>query len=521
MAKMSVADDNLLTKYAVKTFLVIPVVICLLLSGCREELRPTRDQRPNILLIYVDDMGYSDVGIYGRRYGNMLTETPNIDKLAAGGMMFLQAYAAAPLCSPSRAALLTGKSPARLNFEFVTKYEDDQYAWDDENWAAHWAGRKLLPPPFTLNLPLEEITIAEALGATGYTTGMAGKWHVAAHHKFYKDWSPTHGPAQQGFAYAKETFGAHPYSYRSTDGLGVFGEFKAGQYPDDSLTNEAISFIRQNHENPFFLFVSHYYVHYPVDTKAEWLIGKYRAKAGEGTTEARIKYAAFVDMADHYIGQLLDALDSADLAKNTLVIFTSDNGGHSEYAFTRPFRGSKCNLYEGGIRVPMIARWPGVVSEQSTTSVPVMQTDLMPTLLEIAGSEGVADGQLDGLSILPVFKDPETPKLDERIMYWHFPYYHPEGSRYEQARVEIGVEDQYISRSSPQSAIQRGDMKLIYFYEDERAELYDLSEDIAEQNNLAAERPDVLNSMKKELFFQLANVGARFPRPNQMNVEAD
>jgi len=472
---------------------------------------PETQEKPNIVLIYIDDMGFSDISAYGTPYGQDLIETPNLDQLVSEGKKFTNAYAAAPLCTPSRVGLLTGRTPARLNFEFVTKFKEDQYSWDDPEWREKWSAHKLLPPPFTLNLPLEEVTIAEALGEAGYETAITGKWHVATHYQHYKGWSPTHGPEQQGFDFAAETFGSHPYAYTVEKKEEEHNDYQIGEYPTDELTNRAIDFIKQGHDQPFFLFVSHYYVHTPIDTNARWLLEKYRKKTGPDVSEERILYAAFVETLDFYVGQVLDAIATENLRDNTVVVLTSDNGGHPGFAFMRPFRGSKWNLYEGGIHVPMIVRWPGVVEAGSETNMPVSQVDFMPTFMELVNAEK-SDIELDGQSIVPILTDNTTDEFKDRSLYWHFPYYHPEGNTFEEARRDIGIEDGYVSRTTPQSAIRKGDLKLIYFYDEERAELYDLSKDPSEKNDLNLLRPWDTEAMKAELFRKLKEAGARYPR---------
>ena len=468
-----------------------------------------RNEKPNIILIYADDLGYSDVSCYGEKYGNTFTETPNLDRLASEGMKFTNAYAAAPICSPSRAALLTGKTPARLGFEFVTKYEGETFSWDSASWKMKFEDKKLICPPYTTTLPLEEETIAERLKENGYFTGMVGKWHVAPHNKIYLGWSLTHGPNQQGFDWAAETFGAHPYGYSKND--------KKGEYPDDELTNKAIEFIGMKHQKPFFLFASHYFVHTPIDNRLDWLIDKYKEKSiniNEDVPERVIQYAAFVDRLDHYVGQLLDAIDANGLAENTLVIFTSDNGGHPSFAFNRPFRGSKWNLYEGGIREPFIVRWPGIVKKGTICDVPVIQMDLVPTFNEICGNKNNSDGEIDGISILPLFKGEKIHRIEERTLVWHFPFYHPEGGEYDKAKDGIGIEDREISKTKPQSSIRKGNYKLIYFYDSNKVELYDLREDIQESNDLSQSRPGDAAKLESELFNYLNKVNARFPRRN-------
>lgn len=502
------------SRLPVKNIISVFVLVALLLFATGKHVSAQtfgNQQQPNIVLIYIDDMGYSDIAEYGGEYGQDLIETPNLDQLASEGKKFTNAYAPAPLCTPSRVGLLTGRTPARLNFEFVTKYEGDQYSWDDPEWVEKWSDHRLLPPPFTLNLPLEEVTIAEVLRDAGYETAISGKWHVATHYHHYKGWSPTHGPVQQGFDFAAETFGSHPYAYTVGNKEEENRDYQTGEYPVDELTNRAIDFIEQDHDQPFFLFVSHYFVHTPIDINAKWLIEKYREKAGPDVSDERVLYAAFVETLDFYVGQVLDAIASQGLQDNTIVVLTSDNGGHPGFAFTRPFRGSKWNLYEGGIRVPMIVRWPGVVSAGSETDLPVSQVDFMPTFMELANAQN-SDKILDGHSIVPILMSSSTDEFTNRSLYWHFPYYHPEGEAFEKARTEIGVEDGYVSRTTPQSAIRKGSLKLIYFYDEERAELYDLLKDPSEQNDLSLIRPWDAEAMKNELFRKLNEVGARYPR---------
>ena len=473
-----------------------------------------RIDKPNIVLIYADDLAYSDIGCYGEVYGNMFTETPNLDRLASEGIMFTNAYAAAPICSPSRAALLTGKSPARLGFEFVTKYEGDTFSWDDESWKMKFEGKELICPPYTTILPLEEETMAERLNEYGYLTGMVGKWHVAPHNTKYLGWSLTHGPKQQGFHWAAESFGAHPYGYAENDKIEVYGK---GEYPEDELSNKAIEFVGMEHQKPFFLFVSHYFVHTPIDKRLDWLIDKYRQKSleiEEDLPESVIQYAAFVDRLDHYVGQLLDAIEANDLAENTLVIFISDNGGHPSYSFNRPLRGSKWNLYEGGIRIPFIVRWPEIAQKGTRCDAPIIQMDVLPTLMEICGHKNNLNSEIDGGSILPLFKGEEMSHIEERTLVWHFPYYHPEGDAYDKARDGIGMEDREVSKTTPQSSIRQGNYKLIYFYESDKVELYDLKEDIQESNDLSKSRPRDAAKLESELFNYLNKVNARFPRRN-------
>lgn len=464
--------------------------------------------RPNILLIYVDDLGYSDVHCYGKDYGVSFIETPNIDALAAQGIKFNQGYAAAPLCSPSRAALLTGKTPARLNFEFVTKYEKDTLGWDHPDWKARFKGMKLLPPPYTLNLPLEEVTLADALKEEGYHTGIVGKWHVAAHSKDkYNSWSTAFGPSKQGFEWSREAFGEFGRANKPEN-----ASMKKNDYGVDELTEQAVSFLKKEHTKPFFLFVSHYFVHTPLDSTKKWLIEKYKKKATHGESRELINYAATVETMDHYVGKLLKELDASGMAENTLVIFTSDNGGHPGFAFNRPFRGSKWNLYEGGTRIPMIMRWPSVIAKGTTTDVPVVQTDFLPTFRAIAGAKGQLKNSIDGISFLPVLYGKDLNLNSERLLIWHFPYYHPEMKAYQKAKSKIGKEDGYISQTKPQSSIRQGNFKLMYFYEDDNVELYNLKDDPSEQNDLSSKMPELTLKLRNTLLNQLKSVNSRIPR---------
>ncbi len=475
------------------------------LTGLYATAQTKPKTRPNIIFIYIDDLGYSDIGCYGNKYGADFIETPNIDKLAKESMLFTDAYAAAPLCSPSRAALLTGKSPARLKFEFVTKYPTDSFRWNESAWQEKFKEFPLLPPPYTLNLPLEETTIAEMLKSFGYETGMAGKWHVSAHNKVYNGWDETYGPKQQGFDWAEETFG----SWKE-----VPGNEKTGKFISDDLTDKAISYIKSKHSSPFFLYLSHYYVHTPLNTAVNWLVEKYQAKSdksGLGYSEKRIRYAAFVETLDHYVGEVLEAVDQAGLRENTMIVFTSDNGGMPEVAFNRPFRGSKWNLYEGGLRVPLLIRYPGVIKENSRNDTPVIQTDFFPTFYELASGKKFTQQGMDGKSMLPVLTSGNVRDFKNRTLYWHFPYYHPEGNIDKVRNLPIGMEDQYISFTSPQAAIRKNNHKLIYFFEDESVELYNLAKDTGEKTDLSKTDPKLAETLKKELLACLNKADARLP----------
>ena len=457
-----------------------------------------RAEPPNILLILADDLARSDLAVYGHPWH----ETPHLDALAIAGLAFTDSYAPAPICSASRASLLTGKSPARLQFEFVTKERSGLQKLKP--------AQPLQAPAYTLNLPLEEKSIAEVLAPAGYTSAFFGKWHLNAHYRGYLGWSPTYGPARQGFRTATEGFGSHPYSYRRDKRPQILTE--KGTFPEDGVTKRAIDFINLGHRRPWFLFLSHFYVHTPVHTPCQWLVTKYDQKVPEGVPnrDNRIMYAAFLETLDHYVGEVLGALDKRGVSERTLVVFTSDNGGHPEFTANGPLRGSKWNLYEGGVRVPLMMRWPGTIVPESICSVPVSGYDFLPTFAELAGSKiDPAALGLDGASLVPFLRNPSVKT--ERKLYWHFPYYHPEGEKFGQAQPEIGVDDFQVSQTTPVSAIRWGNRKLLYFYEDERCELYDLSVDPGEQRDLAAAAPEEVARLREELERYLTEVKARRP----------
>ncbi len=452
--------------------------------------------QPNIVFILADDLGWTDL----RCYGSPWHDTPHLDRLAREGTRFTNGYAAAPICSASRAALLTGRSPARLGFEFVTKLPT----------AKRPAGHPLVGPPYPLNLPLAEVTLGELLGGAGYATGYFGKWHVSEHHGGYLGWSPTHGPLQQGYAEGDQEFGLHPYGYVANPAA-KSTRLPAGDFGRDPLTERAIAFLRARRSSPFFLHLAHYYVHDPIHSRAPWLVEKYAARLPAGADPRRAEYAAMIETLDHLVGQILHALDELGFAENTLVVFTSDNGGHPQYAANGPLRGSKWNVYEGGVRVPWIVRWPGRVPTGATSEAPFIGTDLLPTLAAVAGAKLPGGVTLDGRNVLPRWRgEPTAPADRERAFVWHFPYYHPE-TGFAQARPTIGVDDFAISQTRPQSAIRAGEWVLLHFYEDDRDELYHLPSDASEQRDLAAREPARARELRRRLDDHLRAVGARLP----------
>lgn len=467
-----------------------------------------RRKQPNIVLLLADDLGWSDLHCYGHPYHR----TPNLDQLADEGLRYTNGYAPAPICSASRASILTGKTPARLNFEFVTKTEPGPQNLDTEV--------PLQTPPLTLNLPPAEISIAEALAGLDYRTAFFGKWHVNQHYQGrYLAWHPDFGPKKQGFQIATEDFGDHPYAWgrkRQPQAL------PDGRFPVDSMVQRTADFIRsqKNADEPYFLMASSFYVHTPVKNRCCWLVDDYKKDLPAGTTnrQQRLEYAAFVETLDHHVGTLLNAIDESGQRDNTLVIFLSDNGGHPEYCSNAPLRGSKWNLYEGGIRVPFIARWPETIAAASVCETPVVGYDLLPTFVDVAGGQAALNKRdlvaenVDGISIRNSFTNTEWNP--DRSLIWHFPYYHPE-TTYSKAIEEIGIDDFATSKTRPQSAIRKGRYKLLHFAEDDRVELYDLHEDISEQNELSQQQPRVAQKLHETLEQQLNSMNARraLPKP--------
>ncbi len=449
---------------------------------------------PNILFILADDLAWSDLACDGHPWH----QTPNIDRLAADGMRFSHAYASAPICSASRASLMTGKTTARLGFEFVTK---------DKPGFQKIEGTTLLQaPPLTLNLPLAESTVAEHLSGLGYQTAFFGKWHLNQHHGGYLGWSPTHGPAAQGFETAVEDFGAHPYSWKRNP---VKTIERAGEYAADSMVDQVCQYLGKKHQRPFFAMASSFYVHTPVKTPCQWLVDRFDQVIPQdiANRKQRVAYAAFLQTLDHHVGRMLDALDASGQADNTLVVFMSDNGGHPEYVSNAPLRGSKWNLYEGGIRVPMIARWPGEIDAASESDMPVVGYDLLPTFVDVAGG---AVENVDGVSIRGVLHGESV--ASDRSLLWHFPYYHPERG-YKDAKRTIGIDDFRVSQTRPQSALRRGRYKLIWFAEDDRVELYDLESDPGEQHDLSATSAEIADTLRRELRLKLKSMNARMATP--------
>jgi arylsulfatase A-like enzyme len=481
---------------------ILPVIALSTSAGTITSCSNMPSKPPNIVFFLIDDLGWTDLGCYGSTF----YETPNIDELASRSTVFTNAYSASAVCSPTRAAILTGKYPARLK---ITNWIGP------EIW--HVSG-KMKTPEFRQQLPLEEFTLAEALKQHGYSTCFIGKWHLGKSDYY---------PDKQGFDIniAGNDAGG-PTSYFSpyiNDGYNKVGwdgtlpnlePGPPGEYLTDRLTDEAINFLDTvAGKKPFLLYLSHYAVHEPIRAREE-IIEKYRKKAAElpetdipefltdinNSYSRQIQihpvYAAMVESVDESIGRIMDRIQELGIADNTIIIFTSDNGGLSNSNFQRfnynfhplslptsvyPLRTGKGWYYEGGIRVPALIYWPKAVTNGLKSDEPITSTDFYPTILEMCGINFHPDQHKDGISLVPILTG-QTKKLERESIYWHFPHYHSRGE-------------------TPVSAIRKGDYKLIQRYEDNTIELYDLDKDISEQFDLA----DILPDVKDELLFDLKN----------------
>ena len=451
-----------------------------------EQQRSNDPQRsgPNIIYILADDLGWSDLGCYGSEY----YETPHIDRLASQGLR-LTNYHNCQNCQPTRAALLSGQYAPRTGIYTVGGIE-----------RFNWQSRPLRPVDNVAKLPLDLETFADRVGAAGYATGMFGKWHLGN--------DAEHHPGRRGFQEAIATNGKH-FDFPTDPKT----DYPEGQYLADFLTDRAVDFIRRHRDEPFLLYLPHFGVHSPFQAEEEW-IAHFRKKQPAGGHGDPV-YAAMIASVDESVGRILDLLDELQLADETVVIFSSDNGGLGGYSRegiaardvtdNSPLRSGKGSLYEGGIRVPFIVRWPGQTPEGSQNDEPTIHVDVYPTFLELAGA-AKPDGQtLDGVSMVPIFRQP-SGSLGREAIYQHFPGYLGSGNN--------------TWRTTPVSLIQSGPWKLMEFLEDGRLELYNLQQDIGETKNLAEEAPDRTTAMHRQLIDWRESVGAKMPTRNE-NIRSD
>lgn len=415
--------------------------------------------KPHIIYINVDDLGWADVA----RNGSTFYETPNIDRIANEGMIFSNGYAAAANCAPSRACALTGQNTPRHGVYTV-----------NSSARGKASDRKLIPVPNTLHIEEANTTFAHVLKSAGYTTASMGKWHLS------------NDPCKHGFDInIAGTAAGGPYTggYHSPFKYPHLKEKEKGHFLTDQLTDKAISFIREHKDNPFCLYLPYYAVHAPLQAKQQ-LITKYKEKPASAT-QGNSTYAALIETLDSNIGRILDTLDAEKLASNTLIVFTSDNGGINVTSSQRPLRGGKGMYYEGGIKVPLFIRWPERIKAGSSSPTPVSNLDFYPTFCEIANVTPQESKTLDGSSLTPLF---DGKPIEPRALYWHFPIYlqaygKPNGPAMRDAQ-------DLKFRTRPGSAIRLGDYKLIHYYENNDLELYNLKQDIGETNNLAKKLPE-------------------------------
>ncbi len=446
-------------------------------------------KKPNVVFILADDLGYTDLAVYGSKY----YETPNLDKMAARGLKMTYGYTCGPNCQPTRAALMSGQYGPRTGIYTVGNI--DRF---------NWQSRTLRPVDNLVALPLEKVTLAQAMQKGGYVTGMFGKWHLGD--------GPKHHPSQRGFNEAIVSAGKH-FDFK-TDPKTPYAE---GTYLADFLTDNAEAFIRKHKDESFFLYVPHYGVHAPHDAK-ESLIAKFKDKPAAGGHHDPA-YAAMIASVDESVGRIIKALEDNGLAENTLVIFSSDNGGVGGYeregikkggdiTDNAPLKGGKGMLSEGGVRVPYLFYWPGHIKGGRVSDIPVNSVDLYPTLLEMAGGTPEAGYPLDGKSYRNLLLEQEDAGagLKERALYWHFPGYLGAG--------------QNTWRTLPVSVIHEGDWKLMEYLEDGRHELYNLKEDVSEQTNLAEKEADKVKTLLAKLNAWRADVKAPMPTANTPSTDA-
>lgn len=418
--------------------------------------------RPNLILILADDLGYADIGCFG----NTFNETPRLDRLAREGLRFTQFYAG-PVCSPTRTNLQSGQDQARFGITQHIPGHRRPYA-------------KLIDPVVPSHLPLEVVTFAECLRAAGYATGYFGKWHLGGQ---------GFGPADQGWTTALEFQGnTLPPKVTGSPATRRTAEFVADQ---------GVAFITAHKDEPFLLQLSHFAVHIPLSTRPE-LLAKYQARPPRPGYPSRAEYAGLLEELDQSVGRIVDTVDRLGLAEKTLILFLSDNGGleHEQggavVTSNAPLRAGKGTLYEGGIRIPAIARWPGSVPAGVTCPVPATTIDVHPTFVELGRAATPAGQPRDGASLATLLRDPRAAPARDTFL-WHLPHYH---------------------HSTPASAIRRGDWKLLEFFEDHALELYNLRTDPGETTNLAAQEADRARELQAALVAWRHDVGALMPRPN-------
>jgi arylsulfatase A-like enzyme len=475
---------------------IITVVFChIALAISTYSIQAAEADRPNILLILIDDMGWKDIACAGSTY----YETPHIDELAANGMRFVNAYSSSPVCTPSRGAIFSGKNPART--KLTTVFSASTGAGDRLFDKSKYQGEnhQYLEARHRHALPKDEVILAEALADGGYTTGFFGKWHCGE--------TPGHFPDERGFHVAKGYRHTQVGSAKSGHWMKTFHRYGANldgvsrdAYVADVLTDECINFIKKNQEKPWLAVLSHYLVHSPIDPRPE-KVPNYKKKAG--TDQNNPKYAAMVESVDDSVGKLVQAIKELGLEDNTLVIFTSDNGGHTPGTTSNyPLMGGKSFPFEAGMKVPFIAKWPGII-EPSVCEERIVGMDVYPTMLAAAGLPLRPKQHAEGLDLVPLFTN-KSP-LKKRPIIFHFPH--------------------YSHATGPFSAIIEDNWKLIRFYNDKHGAhlLYNLAVDPEEQNNLAETNTDIRDRLEHQLTSSLLEMKAEMPilNPNYTSGQKD
>ncbi|WP_199271600.1 sulfatase [Paraglaciecola sp. L3A3] len=487
-----------------KKFALLPLCIAML-AACSNKQTSTELQqventkKPNVVFILVDDLGYSDIGAYN---ADSFYDTPNVDALANQGVQFTQGYAANPVCSPSRYGLLTGRHPSRVD---ATDWFH-VYGWPHRS-------ERFNPAPLTQELPLSEQTLAESFKQAGYATSFLGKWHLGEESKYW--------PENQGFDInvGGVANGQPPNGYFSPYKNDRLPDGEDGEYLTERLTSEAIQIIEQNakEDSPFFLYLSFYTVHTPLQAPAD-VVSEYQAKSDNTDTsnsfageeqiwptdeprKVRVKqnhptYAAMISKMDSQVGRILQKLKDENLEDNTIVVFTSDNGGLSTAegspTSNMPLRGGKGWLYEGGIRVPFIVKIPGAKANGTKVNEPVVGTDFYPTLLQAAGIPLNPQQHQDGVALTPLLQS--YGEIAERPIYFHYPHYSNQGG-------------------FPGSAVVLGDWKLLERFEDGKVQLFNLRDDIGETNDLSQQKPAKTSELRKLLHNWYQEVNAKFIQP--------
>ena len=430
-------------------------------------------EKPNIIFILGDDLGWAELGCYG----NSFNETPNIDRLAMQGVRFTDAYAAAPVCSPYRSALMTGQWPARVGITDYLRPDDKKY------------------------LALEYVTIAEVLRKAGYATGIVGKWHLSGYANHGVQEFP---PAMQGFdeTIVSENRGIgggsyfHPYHFNRE----IEKRLPGKEHLVDRCNIEAVDFIERHKNGPFFLYLSHYAIHTKLEGKPE-LVSHFEKKPGAGKGQNaphnNPHLAALLKSIDEGVGMIADKLDALGLTNRTIVVFTGDNGGEDRVTSNAPLRAGKSTLYEGGIRVPLIMRYPPLARAGAVCTTPTSNVDFYPTFCDVTGVRPEAGQRIDGVSILPLLKNPQA-ELKRDTLYWHYPLGKP-----------------HFLGGHSAGAIRKGQWKLIEFFDVGRKELYNLADDIGEKNNLAAKEPKKVAELHELLLAWRKDVGAKIPAGQQ------